>query len=352
MPVDASEALLCWYAVDKRPLPWRTESGCRADPYRVWLSEIMLQQTTVAHARPYFLAFTRRWPTVEALAAAPEADLMSAWAGLGYYARARNLHGCARQVAGELGGRFPEEEAQLRRLPGIGPYTAAAIAAIAFGRRAVAVEANVERVVARLFAVEAPLPAARPRIAELAGRLTPEAGAGDFLQAMMDLGQTICTPRNPECGRCPLTDHCLAFQGGDPARFPVKAPKAARPRREGTAWWLEHDGHVMLVRRPKRGLLGGMLALPTDEAPADADWREGGAVDHVFTHFALTMRLLCAEAPERGEGLWWPVDRIHEAGLPTLFAKLAQRGSAWGANRGNPSPLAGEGGAQRAALGG
>jgi len=352
MPVDACQALLCWYAVDKRSLPWRAEPGERPDPYRVWLSEIMLQQTTVAHALPYFLAFTRRWPTVEALAAAPEADLMSAWAGLGYYARARNVHACARVVAGELGGRFPDEEAQLRRLPGIGPYTAAAIAAIAFGRRAVAVEANVERVVARLHAVETPLPAARPRIAELAARLTPEEGAGDFLQAMMDLGQTICTPRNPDCGRCPLTAHCLAFRSGDPARFPVKAPKAARPRREGTAWWLEHDGHVMLVRRPKRGLLGGMLALPTEAPPAAAEWHDAGAVDHVFTHFALTMRLFCAEADERIDGLWWPIDRLGEAGLPTLFAKLAARGTAWSEAQNHPSPLAGEGGAQRAALGG
>jgi A/G-specific adenine glycosylase len=338
MPVDACQALLCWYIVDKRPLPWRAAPGELPDPYRVWLSEIMLQQTTVAHARPYFQAFTRRWPTVGALAAAPEADLMSAWAGLGYYARARNLLACARVVAGELGGRFPEEEMQLRRLPGIGPYTAAAIAAIAFGRRAVAVEANVERVMARLHAVETPLPAARPRIVELAGALVPETGAGDFLQAMMDLGQTICTPRNPDCGRCPLTAHCLAFRSGNPAAFPVRAPKAAKPRRQGTAWWLEHDNEVLLVRRPAKGLLGGMLALPTEAPPAEADWREAGAVDHVFTHFALNMRLLCAEAPGRKEGLWWPVDRLVEAGLPTLFAKLAARGSAWSEARKSPLP--------------
>ena len=204
MPVDASEALLCWYAVDKRPLPWRTESGLKADPYRVWLSEIMLQQTTVAHARPYFEAFMRRWPTVEALAGAADAEVMAAWAGLGYYARARNLLACARLVVAEHQGRFPDEEAMLRRLPGIGAYTAAAIAAIAFGRRAVAVDANVERIVARLFAVKETLPKARRRIVELADRLTPARRAGEFIQAMMELGQTVCTPRAPDCGRCPI----------------------------------------------------------------------------------------------------------------------------------------------------
>jgi A/G-specific adenine glycosylase len=331
MRVDACRALLCWYAVDKRALPWRAEPGERPDPYRVWLSEIMLQQTTVAHARPYFETFTRRWPAVETLAAAPDADVMAAWAGLGYYARARNLLACAREVAGPLGGRFPEDEATLRRLPGIGAYTAAAIAAIAFGRRAVAVEANVERIVARLFAIAAPLPGARSKIHSLADSLTPEEGAGDFVQAMMDLGQTVCMPRAPDCGRCPLTAHCAAFASGDPGRFPVKAAKAVRPRREGNAYWLEAGGKVLLVRRPQHGLLGGMLALP-EEAPAHVRWREVGTVDHAFTHFALTMRLFCAEAGNEAidrEGIWWPVERIGEAGLPTLFAKLAGRGTAW-----------------------
>jgi A/G-specific adenine glycosylase len=329
MPVDASQALLCWYAVDKRPLPWRAPPGEPADPYRVWLSEIMLQQTTIAHARPYFIRFVERWPTVGALAAAPDSEVMAAWAGLGYYARARNLLACARTVAGELGGRFPDEEAALRRLPGIGPYTAAAIAAIAFGRRAVAVDANVERVVARLLALGDPLPAARAAIRDHADRLTPDRRAGDFVQAMMELGQTICTPRRPDCARCPLAPHCAAFVAGDPARYPVKPPRMARPRREGVAYWLEHDGSVLLVRRPERGLLGGMLALPTEGAPAEAEWREAGAVDHVFTHFELSMRLLCAETDAPADGIWWPVERIGEAGLPTLFAKLAERGSGW-----------------------
>ena len=331
MPVDAPEALLRWFAVDKRRLPWRTESGERPDPYRVWLSEVMLQQTTVAHATPYFEAFTRRWPTVEALAAAPDGDVMAAWAGLGYYARARNLIACARAVAGDLGGRFPDTEEGLRELPGIGRYTAAAIAAIAFGRRAVAVDSNVERVVARLFAVETPLPAAREEIYRLAGSITPERQAGDFAQAMMDLGSAICTPRSPDCGRCPLAQLCAGRRTGAPERFPLKAAKAPRPRREGIAYWLEHDGHVLLVRRPARGLLGGMLALPTDGegAPAQADWREAGSVDHVFTHFALHMRLLCADAEQRPDGTWWPIDRLGEAGLPTLFARLAARGTEW-----------------------
>lgn len=334
MRVDACRALLCWYAVDKRALPWRTEAGERPDPYRVWLSEIMLQQTTVAHARPYFESFTRRWPTVEALAAAPDDEVMAAWAGLGYYARARNLLACAREVAGPLGSRFPDDEAGLRRLPGIGAYTAAAIAAIAFGQRAVAVEANVERIVARLFAIAEPLPSARSRIVALADELTPDENAGDFVQAMMDLGQTVCTPRGPDCGRCPISAHCAAFASGDPGRYPVKAPKTVRPRRNGTAYWLERHGEVLLVRRPQRGLLGGMLALP-EVPPADAEWREAGAVDHVFTHFALTMRLLCAEAghdaigPDLHEAVWWPIDRIGKAGLPSLFAKLAARGSEW-----------------------
>jgi A/G-specific adenine glycosylase len=336
--VDPANALLLWYAVDKRALPWRAgagaEAGDRADPYRVWLSEIMLQQTTVAAVKPYFLAFTARWPTVEALAAAAEEEVMSAWAGLGYYARARNLIACARTVAADHGGRFPDTEAELAKLPGIGRYTAAAIAAIAFGRRAVVVDGNVERVVSRLHAVGAPLPAARPQLYALADALTPEGPSGDFAQAMMDLGSAICTPRAPQCGRCPVASWCAARASGNPERFPVKAPKKPRPSRTGTAYWLEHEGHVLLEKRPAKGLLGGMLAFPTDTAPAEAPWEEAGSVDHVFTHFALTIRLLCAEAPARaGEGIWWPVERLHEAGLPTLYAKLAARGEAWRAGR-------------------
>jgi A/G-specific adenine glycosylase len=329
MPVDGSNALLQWYAVDKRRLPWRAEAGERPDPYRVWLSEVMLQQTTVAAVIPYFEKFTRRWPNVEALAAAADDEVMSAWAGLGYYARARNLLACARTVAVEHGGLFPDTEGELRKLPGIGRYTAAAIAAIAFDRRAVVVDGNVERVVSRLFAVEEALPGSRETLYALTDRLTPEEGAGDFAQAMMDLGSGICTPRSPDCGRCPLSVSCEGYRRGDPERYPLKAAKALRPRRQDVAYWLEHGGEVLLVRRPAKGLLGGMLGLPTGEAPASADWREAGTVEHVFTHFALTIRLLCASAHDRQEGIWWPVDRLGEAGLPTLFGKLAARGAEW-----------------------
>jgi A/G-specific adenine glycosylase len=292
----------------------------------------MLQQTTVAHARPYFEKFVARWPTVADLAAAQDGELMAAWAGLGYYARARNLLACARKVTEGLGGRFPSEEAALRKLPGIGDYTAAAIAAIAFDRPAVAVDANVERIVARLFAVEEALPAVRPRLKTLAAQLFPKHRTGEFTQAIMELGQTVCLPRVPDCARCPLISHCEAFASGESQRFPLKSARRDKPRRTGTAYWLECDGHVFLERRPARGLLGGMLALP-EAPPADLNWRDAGAVDHVFTHFALNMKLRCAEAAADREApadaVWWPIERIAEAGLPTLFAKLAQRGLEW-----------------------
>jgi A/G-specific adenine glycosylase len=327
MSVDASNALLCWYAVDKRRLPWREEGGARPDPYRIWLSEIMLQQTGVTAVKPYFQAFVARWPTVAALAAAEDGDVMAAWAGLGYYARARNLLACARTLAEVHGGHFPDEESELLKLPGIGAYTAAAIAAIAFGRRAVVVDGNVERVVSRLHAVKEPLPGARRRIRALTDAMTPATGAGDFAQAMMDLGSAICTPRNPDCGRCPLNGGCAAYAEGNPELYPVKPAKAVRPRRTGTAYWLERGDEVLLVRRPARGLLGGMLALP-EEAPAEIAWEDVGAVEHVFTHFALTMTLQRGRGDSAVEGQWWPVKRLDEAGLPTLFAKLATLGRA------------------------
>lgn len=327
--------LLAHYDVHARRLPWRAPPGSNAaDPYRVWLSEVMLQQTTVAAVGPYFAKFTARWPTVEALAAADDADLMAAWAGLGYYARARNLLACARAVAGAHGGRFPDTEAGLRALPGVGAYTAAAVASIAFGRRAVVVDANVERVVARLFAIATPLPAARAEIRAAADRITPDARAGDFAQAMMDLGATICTPRKPACGICPLRDDCAAFATADPAAFPVKPPKKAKPHRTGHGWWMERDGHVWLVRRPDKGMLGGMRALPSSDwsdmpdatPPMEGHWRTIEApVDHVFTHFSLALRVHHAhvDGQPAGEGEWWPVARIDEAGLPTLFARAA-----------------------------
>jgi len=335
MPV--SQRLLDWYDIHARALPWRTPPGAseRPDPYRVWLSEIMLQQTTVAAVGPYFAKFTGRWPTVEALGAADEAELMAAWAGLGYYARARNLIACAREVV-RLGG-FPVTEEGLRALPGIGAYTAAAVAAIAFGERAVVVDANVERVVSRLFAIAEPLPNSRPRIRALADTITPDRRAGDFAQAMMDLGATVCTPRNPRCDACPLNSACAAYAQGDPETYPVKPAKKAKPHRKGIAYWLESEGAVLLVRRPDKGMLGGMRALPGGDwgdapeaaPPVPACWRHVGTVEHVFTHFALSLDVMAADLPCRpAEGEWWPVDRIEDAGLPTLYARAAALGRA------------------------
>ena len=337
---DIAATLLAWYDTAARALPWRALPGAAPpDPYRVWLSEVMLQQTTTAAVAPYFARFTQRWPTVAALAAADEAEVMSAWAGLGYYARARNLIACARAVA-ELGA-FPDSEEGLRGLPGVGAYTAAAVAAIAFGRRAVVIDANVERVVARLFAIDKPLPGARRTIRAAAERITPDARAGDFAQAMMDLGATICTPRNPRCSLCPVRDVCAALAQGDPARLPVKAVKQAKPQRVGRAWWIEQEGMVLLVRRPDRGMLGGMRALPDDgwaarrdgdgASPWAGEWTLLGAVRHSFTHFDLDLQLMlfgpgdCARnALENEHGEWWPVADLASAGLPTLFAKAAQ----------------------------
>jgi A/G-specific adenine glycosylase len=333
-PRAIAAPLLEWYDANARILPWRAPPGANAaDPYRVWLSEIMLQQTQVASARPYFEKFVRRWPTFADLAAAEDAELMTAWAGLGYYARARNLLACARAVTA-LGG-FPDTEAGLRQLPGVGAYTAAAIAAIAFGRRAVVVDANVERVVSRLFALADPLPGSRPTIYALTDSITPDARAGDFAQAMMDLGSTICTARAPRCLLCPLRTQCDGFATGAPEAFPVKAAKTAKPQRYGTMFWLTRGDAVLLVRRPDKGLLGGMRALPTgpwvdappgtEGAPVEAEWRmlhETAA--HGFTHFNLQLALATAQAGEHETaGEWWPVAEIESAGLPTVFAKAA-----------------------------
>ncbi|MBO9497896.1 MAG: A/G-specific adenine glycosylase [Novosphingobium sp.] len=330
-----SEHLLDWYRSHARSLPWRAPPGTPApEPYRVWLSEVMLQQTTVAAVIPYYAKFLQLWPTVRDLAAAPEAEVMAAWAGLGYYSRARNLVACARAVA-ELGA-FPDTEDRLRALPGLGAYTAAAVAAIAFGRRAVVVDANVERVVARLFAIAEPLPGGKAAIRAAADAITPAADAGDFAQAMMDLGTAICTPRDPKCLLCPLSADCAGRASGDPARFPAKAPKKPKPERVGTAFWIERGGQVWLVTRPPSGMLGGMRALPDDgwsargdgsgEAPLAGEWREAGAIRHSFTHFYLTLRVWAAEGEPEGEGEWWPVEDIENAGLPTVFLKAARLG--------------------------
>ena len=324
--------LLAWYDRHARDLPWRAPPGAPpADPYRVWLSEVMLQQTTVTAVKPYFRAFTERWPTVETLAAAPEEEVMAAWAGLGYYSRARNLVKAARAVA-ERGG-FPDTETALRELPGLGAYTAAAVAAIAFGRRAVVVDANVERVVARLFAISEPLPAARKAIRTKTAAITPDDRAGDFAQGMMDLGATICTSRDPKCLVCPLAGDCAARVAGDPACFPVKPPKKTKPLRKGIAWWIEREtpegAMVWLVRRPGKGMLGGMRALPDDGWSARGDGIGGedgeplGLVRHGFTHFDLELSVVRGAVP-LGKGEWWWIDRLDEAGLPTLYAKAAR----------------------------
>ncbi len=329
------EALLTWYDAHRRDLPWRARPGQAADPYRVWLSEIMLQQTTVAHATRYFVEFTRRWPSVTALARARDEDLMAAWAGLGYYARARNLLACARAVSDQRGGVFPRTEAELRALPGVGEYTAAAISAIAFGRPANVVDGNVERVTARLFAFDGPLPGSKPRLKALAGDLVADDRPSDWAQALMDLGSGVCRPKQPLCLTCPLLTHCAAAADDDPSRFPIKSAKAARPQRHGAAYVLRHGGLVGLVERPPSGLLGGMRALPTSawvdsrpsdtevrrQAPVPGDWRLVGAVDHVFTHFSLTLDVYELEAAELAEDFHWTALDAAHSSMPSLFKK-------------------------------
>ncbi len=359
-------ALLAWYDRHRRVLPWRAQAGERADPYGVWLSEVMLQQTTVVAVQPYYRDFLKRWPTVAALAAAPVEDVMAAWAGLGYYARARNLHACAKTVAAQ-GGVFPDHEEGLRALPGIGDYTAAAVAAIAFGRRAVVVDGNVERVIARMFAVAAPLPGAKPALKALAASLTPRERAGDYAQAAMDLGATVCTPRQPRCMLCPWRADCAGRR--EPERFPAKAAEKPKPLRSAAAFFVTRaDGAIWLRRRPPRGLLGGMLEVPS------APWRDGGwddsrgpeaapagldltmlpgLVRHGFTHFALELKVFAARGSRREgdqlagdqlEGEWCPVDRLGEAALPSLMRKVVAHGL-----RATSAPRAASGAARRSA---
>jgi A/G-specific adenine glycosylase len=332
--------LLAWYDAHARDLPWRVRpaeraQGRRADPYRVWLSEIMLQQTTVPHATPYFLSFTRRWPTVSALAAADDGEVMGAWAGLGYYARARNLIACARFVADKLGGAFPDTEDGLRALPGVGPYTGAAIAAIAFDRPANVVDGNVERVMARLFAVETPLPGAKPELKRLAEGLVTDDRPGDWAQALMDLGAMVCTPSSPACLICPAAEICQARATGAPETYPRRDAKPDRPQRYGVAYVLTSGDRVALVRRPAKGLLGGMLGLPTSDwrgapwsdaeaieaAPVVAAWKPAGAIRHVFTHFALDLRVYRAEG-EWDAVIWTARDDLGV--LPSVFLKAAR----------------------------
>ena len=322
-------ALLDWYDRHARVLPWRVPpGGPPADPYRVWLSEVMLQQTTVAAVKAYFQRFTELWPTVQDLAAAPDAQVMAEWAGLGYYARARNLLACARQVAAE--GGFPTTRTGLRALPGIGPYTSAAIAAIAHDAPETVVDGNVERVVARLFAVNTPLPRAKTELTALAETLTPQERPGDYAQAMMDLGATICTPRNPACAICPLVDRCDARAEGIAAELPRKAPKQPKPTRQGTVWVARSGDAILFEERPTKGLLGGTLAFPSTSwdgrdlpPPGPADWQEIGQVRHVFTHFTLTLTVLLGDLtgnPQRGHLV--RLDRIERDALPGLMRKV------------------------------
>ena len=315
--------LLDHYDRHRRALPWRAAPGETADPYRVWLSEVMLQQTTVATVIPRFARFLDRWQTIEALAAAPADEVLGEWAGLGYYARARNLIACAREVARR--GAFPTTEAALRTLPGLGAYTAAAIAAIAFGEAATVVDTNIERVVARLNAIDRPIAEARAEIRAFAAALTPADRPGDFAQAMMDLGATICRPKKPACLACPLADDCRAFASGDPEQFPAPKARPVRPHRHGVAWWITEGRALWLVRRPAQGLLGGMAALPGPEW-GDAPPAEPALVTvaHGFTHFTLDLHLVARASPPPGEGWWQPFDALAAAGLPTLYRRAAE----------------------------
>ena len=333
--------LLEWYDRHARKMPWRVgpqerQAGVAPDPYRIWMSEIMLQQTTVAAVKDYFLRFTSRWPTVQDLAAAEDADVMAEWAGLGYYARARNLLKCARVVANDYGGAFPTSRDALLALPGVGPYTAAAVASIAFDEPATVVDGNVERVMARIYDHHTPLPAAKAALTELATGLTPQKRAGDYAQAVMDLGATICTPKNPACGICPWRGPCAARTAGTAADLPKKTPKKPKPIRLGTVYLARRvDGAMLLERRPDSGLLGGMLgwpgsdwaegAVPDHSPPIRAEWKDiGTEARHTFTHFHLRLRVMTALVPmdrTATRGDFVTREDFSPSDLPTVFRK-------------------------------
>ncbi|WP_334128105.1 A/G-specific adenine glycosylase [Sneathiella sp.] len=345
-----SDLILAWYDRHARTLPWRSPPGVTPDPYHVWLSEIMLQQTTVATVGPYFQKFLKNWPRVQDMAAAPLDDILTNWAGLGYYARARNLHKCAIEVSVRHDGRFPDDHATLLTLPGIGPYTAAAIAAIAFDRPETVVDGNIERVISRLFRIATALPAAKKEITREAGFLTPTRRAGDYAQALMDLGAMICTPRNPACCLCPVRDLCAAYRAGDMEAYPVKAPRKEKPTRQAVVFWMQReDGRVFLRRRAETGLLGGMMEFPS------SDWQEAAIspeaavrgflgnegnispvlrlaapVRHTFTHFHLLLQPIILHGgrwPQTlsdGEGVWLHPGEFADYALPTLMRKVAR----------------------------
>lgn len=331
--------VLQWYDAHQRSFPWRVRRGGVVNPYAVWLSEMMLQQTQTVTVVDYFNRFMAKWPRVEDLAAADNAAVMAEWAGLGYYARARNLHKAAQQIVAEHGGVFPQTEQELRGLAGVGPYTAAAIAAIAFDVPAVVVDGNIERVVSRFHVIETPLPTSKPEIYRFATAMTPQTRAGDYAQALMDIGATICTPTRPACGVCPLQDGCKGLRLGIAESLPRKLAKPVRPVRYGVAYWLENDrGEVMLVKRAEKGLLGGMMAFPGSEWhgawPEKGDgapvggvvWqRQKKQIRHIFTHFTLYLAVDCGKMVEDTvveTGVWWPVARLTEAGLPKLMQKV------------------------------
>ena len=336
-PGELSEHLLRWYDLNKRNLPWRTANP---DPYQVWLSEIMLQQTTVATVISYFQDFLTRWPTVGDMAHAELDEILHAWQGLGYYARARNLHKCAQMVADQHAGKFPSTEDELRELPGIGPYTAAAISAIAFNQITAPVDGNIERVISRLHAIDEPVRQSKNRVQKLAARIVPADRPGDFAQALMDLGATICRPKSPKCDECPWSTTCLASRRGAAENYPVKLPKKPKPTRYGVAFWLKNkEGAVWVRKREPRGLLGGMIEIPSTEwreqawaetevaeqAVLNVDWREHeGEVTHTFTHFHLKIKVWSgvARSPTNAAGFWHPADRFKELALPTLMKKI------------------------------
>lgn len=332
------ELLLQWYDSNKRTLPWRTNNP---DPYHVWLSEIMLQQTTVATVISYFEDFVKRWPSVDVMASAELDDVLHAWQGLGYYARARNLHKCAQVVTDEHAGAFPQSEDQLRGLPGIGPYTAAAVSAIAFNQPVVPVDGNIERVISRLHAIEEPVRQSKDHIQALAAKIVAKDRPGDFAQALMDLGAMVCRPKSPKCPDCPWINSCLAFKQGSAEKYPVKPPKKPKPTRYGVAFWLKNnEGAIWVRKRAPRGLLGGMIEIPSTEwreqvweqsevaeqAALQVNWREhDGEVTHTFTHFHLKIKVWSGTttSPTNAEGFWHQPDQFNQLALPTLMKKIA-----------------------------